>query len=320
MLQVGVDLGGTNIATGLVTEKGELIASRTSPTQSGQMYEKILEQIAGEIAGLLSDAALRPSEISAVGIGIPGVVNAKAGTVVQCTNLGWYKKPVQADLLSLLQLPVRIENDANLAALAEYTVGAARNVSSCILLTLGTGVGGGIIEKGRILSGASGQAGEFGHMTLVADGIPCACGRFGCMEQYCSATALVRTARQICGQHPESALLTMTGGDLSRLTAKTVIDAARDGDPAARTVFNRFAHYLAAAIDSLANLLDPEMILLGGGLSRAGDFLLQAVSREIPRYEHGSPRPVPAVALAGLRNDAGIIGAGLLPLQSDTVW
>ena len=315
MYNVGIDLGGTNIATGIITETGEMICSRSCITQSGQSYDTILQQIAGEVSALLRDAGLEPSAISSVGIGIPGVVNAKAGTVIQCTNLRWYKKPVQADLESLIHLPVRIENDANLAALAEYTAGAARGVSSCILLTLGTGIGGAIIENGRILTGKSGQAGEFGHMTFVADGIPCACGRFGCMEQYCSATALIRMARQILGQRPDSTLVTLTGGDLTALTAKMIIDAARDGDSAARTAFDRFTHYLAIALDSLTNLLDPEMILLGGGISSAGSFLLDAVLREFPRFEHGSPRPVPRIALASLRNHAGIIGAGLLSTQ-----
>ncbi len=315
MFYIGIDLGGTNTAVGIVDDHGRILAQTTGKTPVGQPVNAYLACMSECIRCVLKTAGLQITEIRSIGIGIPGIVDTARGTVTQCTNLDWYDVPFQRFMEQVFPLPILMDNDANLAALAESCAGASIGCSSSVLITLGTGVGSGIILGGRPWSGAFGQAGELGHSTLVADGIPCRCGRNGCMEQYCSATALVRNARQICGAFPQTIMCQMAGGDLQNLTAKMVIDAAKEGDPYACRVFDRYTHYLALAIDSIINTLDPEIVLIGGGISHAGDFLLNAVRNKIPRHENGSLRPIARIELAKLRNGAGLIGAAMLGRQ-----
>ena len=315
MPYIGIDLGGTNTAVGIVDENGRILAETADRTPVGQPYAAYLACMSDCISRVLNETHLQITDIRSIGIGIPGIVDESRGMVAQCTNLNWYDVPFQSIMESTFPVPVLMGNDANLAALAESYAGASIGCSSSVLITLGTGVGSGIILAGRPWSGAFGQAGEFGHSTLVADGIPCRCGRSGCMEQYCSATALVRSARQMCGSFPETMMCRMAGGDPANLTAKMVIDAAKEGDPIACRVFDRYTHYLALAIDSIINTLDPEIVLIGGGISHAGSFLLDAVRARIPVHENGSPRPIARIELARLRNGAGIIGAAMLGRQ-----
>ena len=199
-----------------------------------------------------------------------------------------------------------------MAGLAESVAGVSAGTSSSVFITLGTGVGGGIIIGGRVWSGAHGVGSEIGHMTLELDGEPCTCGNRGCLERYCSATAIIRMAREQLQKHPDSLIMTMCGGDPAKVTAKTVIDAAREGDPTATKVFRRFISCLAQAINSITALLDPEIIVLGGGVSKAGAFLLDAVRTEFPKYALYKMLPLPRIELARLGPDAGIIGAAML--------
>lgn len=312
MAYIGIDLGGTNIAVGAVSEAGSILAEATAKTLSGRPFEDIVRDMAQCVKKVMGKAALREDEVRSIGIGIPGVAEEKTGTVFNCTNLGWVNVPLRQEMQKYFQKPVFIDNDANAAALAESCAGASVGCKSSILLTLGTGVGGGIIINGKPWAGAHGRAGEIGHMILVPDGVPCTCGRSGCVERYCSGTALIRAARQECCNFPDTAILQKAGGNMDRINAKQVIDAAKEGDASALRVFNSFARYLAMAINNLIWFFDPEIIVLGGGVSYAGSFLLDAVRSLIPCHQMGKPLPVPPIVLARLGNEAGIIGAAML--------
>ena len=292
MYYIGIDLGGTNIAVGLVSEDGKILRKAETPTLAKRPYADIVRDMAACIAKLLDEAKLTTQDIAAIGIGIPGIAEQKTGRVIFCTNLGWRNIPLRDELKSYYDLPIFIDNDATVAGWAEYQAGVSRNTSSSVFLTLGTGVGAGIIVDGKIWSGAHGAASELGHLIIEVDGIPCTCGKCGCTERYCSATAIIRMAKEACALHPDCAIL--------------------KADDIASRVFRRYVKYLTIAINNVVSFLDPDMIVLGGGVSRAGDFLLDAVRELLPKYLMYPVLPMPEIALAQLGNDAGIIGAALL--------
>lgn len=312
MVYIGIDLGGTNIAVGTVDEKGTILSRTSTPTLPDRPYTDLVKDMAACIHEVTEKAGLSAEEITSIGIGIPGIADQKEGTVVFCTNLGWRDIPLRAEIQKYYDKPVYIDNDATVAGLAESYAGVSVGCHSSVFLTLGTGVGGGIIIEGKPWSGAHGVGSELGHMTLVVDGVPCTCGNDGCVERYCSATAIIRMARQACLGYPESLMVKMVDGDLEKLEARTVIEAAKAGDPTALQVFNRFTRYLAITVNNVTAFLDPEMIVLGGGVSNAGDFLLNAVKAQLPRYLMYKTLPSPRLELARLGNEAGIIGAAML--------
>ena len=312
MVYIGIDLGGTNIAVGTVDEKGTILSRTSTPTLPDRPYSDLVKDMAACIHEVTEKAGLSAEEITSIGIGIPGIADQKEGTVVFCTNLGWRDIPLRAEIQKYYDKPVYIDNDATVAGLAESYAGVSVGCHSSVFLTLGTGVGGGIIIEGKPWSGAHGVGSELGHMTLVVDGVPCTCGNDGCVERYCSATAIIRMARQACLGYPESLMVKMVDGDLEKLEARTVIEAAKAGDSTALQVFNRFTRYLAITVNNVTAFLDPEMIVLGGGVSNAGDFLLNAVKAQLPRYLMYKTLPSPRLELARLGNEAGIIGAAML--------
>lgn len=309
MILIGIDLGGTNIAVGAVDEDGRILYQTSVKTLSQRPFAEVVRDMAACAKKVMD--ALPGREFGGIGIGIPGVADEK-GVVLNCTNLGWFNEPLADEMRKYFDLPVCIGNDANVAALAECCAGAAKGCRSSVMITLGTGVGGGIVIDGRPWNGAHGRGGEIGHMTLVPDGVPCTCGNNGCVERYCSATALIRMGQQECRAFPDSLILKKAGGDPDRINAKTVIDAAKEGDAPALRVFNSFVNYLALAINNLTACLDPDMFVLGGGVSHAGAFLLDAVRALLPRYQIFKALPIPRVELAKLGNEAGIIGAAML--------
>ena len=205
-----------------------------------------------------------------------------------------------------------VDNDATVAGLAESVAGVSAGSSSSVFITIGTGIGSGIILGGRVWSGAHGVGSELGHSILELDGEPCTCGNHGCVERYCSATAIIRMARELLARHPESALMDACEGDLKKLTARHVIDGAREGDPTAVKVFRRFIKALGQTIANVVNILDPEVIVLGGGVAKSGAFLLDAVRAEVPKYILYKELPYAHIELARLGADAGIIGAAML--------
>ena len=312
MIRVGVDIGGTGIKVGLVDENLQLVGEGTIPTRTDIPFEEQVEAIARCVTETAAAAGYRRKEdILSVGVGIPGIANAD-GEVIKCTNLGWFHTPSREVFQKYLDVPVFIDNDANVAALAESVAGVSAGTSSSVFITIGTGIGGGIIINGKIWSGFHGIGGELGHVILDLDGVPCTCGNHGCLERYCSATALIRMGREAVAENPDSLILKSVGGDPAKIEARTVIDAARENDPVAVRVYNEYISYLAQAVASVVNLLDPEVIVIGGGVSKAGDFLMEPIRREYPQYVLFNDQPMPEVKLAVLGSRAGVIGAAML--------
>ena len=312
MAYIGIDLGGTNIAVGIVNEKGNILAQTSTPTLASRPYTDLVKDMAGCILSVMSETGITQDEIESIGIGVPGVADQKDGVVIFCPNLGWHNVPIRGELQKYINKPVLIDNDATVAGLAENYAGVSAGCQSSVFLTLGTGLGGGIIINGRPWSGAHGVGSEIGHMTLAVDGVPCTCGNDGCVERYCSATAIIRMARQAVQGYPDSLILKLAEGDPQKINARVVTDAAKAGDPTAVEVFDRFTRYLAITINNIICFLDPEMIVLGGGVSKAGAFLLDKVRAQLPRYLLYKSLPHARVELARLGNEAGIIGAAML--------
>lgn len=312
MIRVGIDIGGTGIKVGLVNESIQIIREGTVPTVIDIPFEEQVKRIADCVLSTVSSAGLTPDDIESVGIGIPGIASSETGEIIKCTNMGWKHVPFRETFRKFLDKPVFIENDANVAALAESVAGISAGTSSSVFITIGTGIGSGIIINGQIWKGAHGIGGELGHTILDLDGVPCTCGNHGCLERYCSATALIRMARDAVEKHPESAILSIAGGTVSNIEAKTVFDASKAGDPTAVEVYRRYISCLAQAVASVINLLDPEVIVLGGGVSKAGSYLLDPLVREIPQYVLFNDQPLPSVRIAVLGSEAGIIGASML--------
>lgn len=308
MYRIGIDLGGTNIAVGVVDDRHAIIAEASVPTGAFRPAEEMVADMCRAVEMALEKAGLRAADCAGIGIGSPGTCDSAAGTVVRAYNLGWFNVPVCRMLHEHFGIPVHLSNDANCAALAETVAGAAVGCRDMILITLGTGVGGGIIIDGKIYAGMRSMGAELGHTLLVLDGEPCTCGRRGCWEAYSSATALIRQARQAAAEHPESLL-----AGAEEITGKTVFDAADRGDETANAVVDRFCDYLGAGVTNIVNALAPEVILIGGGISRQGERLLAPVRRYVEKNCFGGKDgAIPIIAAARLGNDAGIIGAAAL--------
>ena len=312
MVYIGIDVGGTGVQVGVVSEQGQILATDSFPTGVGRPYQEMVQDMVRCTKSAVTKAGLTLEDVKSIGLGIPGIADAKTGTVIFCTNLGWRDIPLRAEIQKYIDKPVYIDNDATVAGLAESVAGVSANTDSSVFLTLGTGVGGGIIIHGKVWSGSHGVGSEIGHMILKMGGEPCTCGNHGCVERYCSATAIIRMAREAVKEHPESAILTGAKGDPANINAKIVFDAAKAGDPVGMQVFREYVSYLAQAISNIIQFLDPEVIALGGGVSKAGDFLLNAVREEVPHYLLYKNIPAARIELAKLGADAGIIGAAML--------
>ena len=314
MIRIGLDIGGTGIKIGAVDEEHHILAHDTIPTVTSIPFEAQVEQMVDCIHRLLNPAVhpgLTINEVESIGAGIPGIAN-QDGVVINCTNLGWYHTPLRKEFQKRIDRPFYVDNDANVAALAESVAGKSAGTSSSIFITLGTGVGSGIILNGKIWKGFHGVGGELGHMILKLDGPLCSCGNHGCVETFCSATGLIRMAREAVSVHPDSRILAIAGGDPAHITAKTVFDAKIEGDPVGEELFRTYVSYLSQTIAGLVNFMDPEIILLGGGVSKAGSLLQDAVQAEYPQYVLFNDQPLPRVEIATLGADAGIIGAAML--------
>lgn len=314
MVYIGIDVGGTGVQVGVVDEQGHILAKESFPTGVGRPYQEMIRDMADCTRAAVAKAGLSVEDIQSVGVGIPGIADAKTGNVIFCTNLGWRDIPLRDTFQQYLNKPVHIDNDATVAGLAESVAGVSAGTDSSVFMTLGTGVGGGIVIHGKVWSGFHGVGSEIGHMILELDGEPCTCGNRGCLERYCSATAIIRMARELVAVHPDSMVLSMAQGDPEKINAKIVFDAAREGDPIGTKVFRRYVRYLSQAIASIMQFLDPEVIVLGGGVSKAGAFLLDAVRQEVPKYLLFKGMPHARIELAQLGADAGIIGAAMLGL------
>ena len=312
MVYIGIDVGGTTAKAGVVDEEGKILAKSVCKTGKERAFEDIAADMAELCRRVVRESGHEMADIAAVGVGIPGEQDPRSGLVAFCNNLGWVNVPLMQRLREALGLSVYVDNDANVAALAESAFGASRDVKSSILVTLGTGVGGGIVENRRVRTGAHGVGGEIGHMVMVVDGEKCNCGHRGCWEKYASATAIIRMGRALMEEKPDCALARQLGGDAAQLNAKAVLDLAKAGDADCMGIFETYVKYLCVGLANLINIYDPDMIVLGGGVAYAGDFLLDAVRAALGDYVYCPALSWARVELARMGNDAGIIGAAML--------
>ena len=308
MYRIGIDLGGTNVAAGIINEEYRLIATASTPTRTELGAEGIIGDMEQCINNMLTLGGIRREECVGIGIGSPGSCDMKNGVVRQAFNLGWKDVRVCEMLQAKSGLPVRLANDADCAALGEVVAGAAKGSSSALMITLGTGVGGGYVVDGNIFSGYQSLGGEFGHTKIMLDGEACTCGQKGCWEAYASATALIRQAKRAAEKHPESLL-----AKVEKMDGKAVFDALAAGDEAAKEVAACYASYVGVGLVNFINSLYPEVILLGGGVAGAGEALLSPVREYVAsNFFVGDRALMPPIRKAELGNDAGIIGAAAL--------
>ncbi len=306
--RIGVDLGGTNIAVGIVDGAQRIVGRASVPTEPVHGAAGVVDDIVRCIALALGEAGAEMADCTAIGVGSPGNCDMEQGIVRNAHNLGWERVPLSALLRERTGLPAFVGNDADCAALGEVVAGAARGCGSALLITLGTGVGGGLVIGGKIFSGHRTLGGEFGHMCIAMDGEACSCGQRGCWEAYASATALIRQARAAAAARPESAL-----ARLETIDGRSIYAAAAAGDAAAQAVTARYAEYVGVGLVNLLNALFPEVILLGGGIAGAGEALLAPVrAYAAAHFFVGDGALLPPIRQAALGNDAGIIGAAAL--------
>ena len=315
MLYIGIDVGGTTIKAGVVDEKGNILHKTSCITDVERGHEAMIHDMARLTLQVLDESGHTLDEVRSVGIGIPGIQDPRTGRVPFCTNLKWHDVPLVELMQREIPKPVFVSNDATVAGLAESVAGVSAGTKNSVFITLGTGVGGGVVLDGKIFLGPHGIATEVGHMITVAGGEECTCGNRGCWERYASATALIREGRQLAGRDPQSALSKAVDGKLDAITARTVIDLAKEGDPDCSELFDNYVYHLTVGLVNLINLYDPEVIALGGGVSNAGAFLLDKVNALLPKMVFFKTMPHAEVKLAKLGNDAGIIGAAMLGRQ-----
>ncbi len=314
MTYIGVDIGGTNLKAGLVSEEGQILAQKKMKIAEIDNQEALTWTMVSMIQDLAAAAEIPLDRIASVGVGVPGAVEIRSGSILYTCNLPLRNVPLRRLFHRYLPLPLYIENDANCAAVAEYYAGAGRNSKRFVTVTLGTGIGGGIIHNGKIFHGSNGMAGEVGHMCIVADGELCPCGRRGCWEQYASANALKRLTQQALERNPHSILAQVVAQNGGAISGRSAFIAARQGDPVGQRVCDMYIRYLSIGIVNLVNIFQPDTLAIGGGVSHEADAQLlipvqQMVAKEtIPCNRDKMTR----IVKAQLGNDAGIVGAALL--------
>lgn len=307
----GIDLGGTTVKIACFDENGTILDAWQIPTRTENSGENILPDIASAVKTYLEEKKIDRNQVIGAGLGVPGPVNG-LGVVNKCVNLGWGVFNVAETLSGMLEFPVKAGNDANVAALGEYWKGGGAGSGSMVMVTLGTGVGGGIVMDGHLLHGAHGSGGELGHMVQDPEETErCGCGKQGCVEQYCSATGVVTLAKRYLSAHNEGSSLRSA----EQLTAKAVFDAAKDGDGAAKQILEQYYDHLGRFLASMCCVVDPDVVVLGGGVCKAGQVLLDGVRPYFDKYVFHAARGV-KFALAKLENDAGAYGAFKLALDA----
>ncbi|MBR3610463.1 MAG: ROK family protein [Oscillospiraceae bacterium] len=308
-----IDLGGTNIGIGIVSEEGELVFKTSVPVEDNKNPEALLTQMAEGTKQCIADSGREISDIEFVGIGIPGLIKGPKGPVILAANINWHNVDAVGFLEEKIGLPVILGNDADCAAMGEYHAGAGKQYQSLIMITLGTGIGGGAVIDGKLFPGCNGFGGEYGHVPLVHNGVQCGCGKKGCFEVYGSANALKRETREMAEEHPESLIWEMCEGNLDNIGGRTAFDAAEQGDETGKAIVEQYINYLADGISGIINVFRPEVIILGGGVSNQGASLLDPLNEKVAKLCVASDTiEAPKVLKASLGNSAGIIGAGLL--------
>lgn len=311
--RIGIDLGGTNIKVGIVDPENRILRKRSCHTLAQRPWQQVADDMVRQSQIVLEEESIAISECQGIGIGCPGSINAATGTVIYSNNLkNWENIPLARYINEKMNLPVQISNDANCAALGECVAGAAVGHNSAVLLTLGTGVGGGVIWDGKVFEGGAGGI-ELGHTMLKRGGEQCTCGRCGCVEAYCSATALTRDAVRAAKENPNSSLNTLCKGNLQKMNGKIPFDAMKVGDDAAKKVIDTYIEMLGEAITDMVNIFRPEIVLLSGGICAQGETLTRPLTDYVQMNAFAGNRlRTPKVCVAALGNDAGLIGAANL--------
>ena len=314
---VGIDLGGTNVVAGVVNENYEILVKESCKTKPDRGADAVIADIAQTTKRALEKAELTVDQVEWIGIGSPGSANKDTGMIEYSNNLDWYDVPLVEKLEKLLNKKVYIENDANAAAYGEYLAGAGKGCTSLVAITLGTGVGGGVIIDGKILTGSNFAGAELGHTVIEVDGRPCTCGRLGCFEAYASATGLINMTKEAMEEHKDSKMWELCEGDINKANGRTSFDGMRAGDAAAKAVVDMYIKYLSVGIANMINIFQPQILCIGGGISKEGDTLIVPLTELVNENNYvRDPAKRTKIIPAALRNDAGLIGAAMLGLEA----
>ena len=313
---IGIDIGGMSIKCGLVNQSGQILKWDSIVTIPQQDYTLTVKDICDLINKVVGDFGITLDDVSAVGMGIPGTVDAKRGVITYCNNINFRNTPIVEEMKKHLSLPVFIGNDANLAALGEVKFGSAKGEADVVFVTLGTGVGTGIIVDGKMIIGRNGAGAEGGHIVIKKGGLQCSCGQKGCWEAYASATALQKMAAKELEKHPESLIAGLAKKE-GKVSGKAVFDAAKMGDRLAKRLVKRYTENVSSGLVSLVNIFRPSCIIIGGGISNAGDGFFKPIQDYVSKNSYGRETcPRVEVRSATLKNDAGILGGVALAMDS----
>jgi glucokinase len=313
MISLGVDIGGTSIKGASVSEEGQIKARFSLPIIAQETGKETVERLGNKILSFINENKMQNNEIVGLGIGCPGAIDSENGVIDYSNNLKWSDVPIKEILEKITGLKVKITNDANAAALGEAYFGAGKEASSVILLTLGTGVGGGIIINGKVYEGNQGKGAELGHTIIEINGRPCTCGRKGCLEAYASATALISDTKEIMKKNPDSLMWKLVNYDIDLVNGKTPFTAKLQGDTYANEVINQYINYLGEGILNFCNIFRPEIIVLSGGIAQQGKDLLDPLISHCEKNDYGfKGTPKVKITTAKLGYDSGIIGSASL--------
>ena len=313
MYKLGIDLGGTNIVAGVVDENYKIVATAKRKTNCPRPADEIIDDMAAVALEAIKNAGLEKSDIEAAGVGTPGAIDPVNGMVTFSNNLDFYDVPMAKMLKERTGIDFYLENDANAAAYGEFVAGAGKGANNFIMITLGTGVGGGVIINRKIYSGSNYAGAELGHTVICMDGETCNCGRQGCWETYASATALIRQTKQAMIKYPESIMWKLCNNDINSVSGLTAFDAMRKGDAAGKAVVDKYVYYIAVGIANNMNIFQPDIICIGGGVSKEGDNIIKPIMEYVSgeNYARNVAKKC-EVKTATLGNDAGIVGAAYI--------
>lgn len=311
-MYIGIDLGGTNIGIGIVDNENKLIYKDSIPTRRERGFNEIVEDIVDLISRIININNISKEHIQGIGIGVPGIVDPKSGIVIDCVNLRWKTVDIKGIIENNLNIPVSVGNDATVAGVAELVVGAMKGCQTGVLITLGTGIGGGIIINEEVYDGFHGVGSEIGHMIVGENYYHCNCGRNGCLETFSSSTAIINYARKLIEEGNGSTITTRVNGDLNSIDGKIIFDEAKAGDNIAVKVIDRMTNYLAIGIMNIISIIDPEVFVIGGGLSAAGEYLVSIIRDKVSKIPYYKGMNTGKIVLSQIGNDGGIIGAAAL--------
>lgn len=313
-MYIGIDVGGTAIKAGIVDDNCNIIVKGSIKTRAKESYKILAEDICEIAQKLVAESGYKMSDMKAMGVGCPGSVDDKGGIVVYANNLNLINAPLAEAIKEIINIPVFLGNDANCAALGEFFALCDDKIQNVVAITLGTGVGGGVIINRKLYTGFNGSAGELGHIVLKTDGMECTCGRRGCWEAYASVTALIGQAEEAAKENPKSLLFKYIEDNGGKANGKIPFDAAQKGDKTAKDVVDKYIRYVSEGIVDVINIFQPEALIIGGGISKQGENLVAPIREYVKNYTYGHQCniPVAKISIAKLGNDAGIVGAALL--------